>query len=569
LSGLITIMAVNESTDNLQNNNDLRHLRDLGRRYLHSDRIDQALQTYVALLNKYPDDVATLVIIGDSYLMAGDSPAAKLIYQDAIRFEPDRKDIQQRIDLADKTTSPKISIAGGFPPLHLQAINRLIERLTGKSSSIDEDQIHRASELLEQTIHSDSPASSVSEHLDEIDALLPAILELNIRQARSQGRVDLAVELVNLQNSILASKTIDQDVDFTSDLQKMVVEPEKKVIRAIVIGESSPISPFRQSVMKMALQQAGISVVDKWEEVAIPRESFDLVIAHNPHINPMFMKALAAWAGSGNPVLVDLDTDFRMIPANYPESKMFMQGNQMDVRSFTASIQLADILTFPSTQAALRFSDDGYVALTVPDGWSKKNTLWTKKGPQSAKFNIGIFTEPGRLESIATIRRVIIRILREFPQTRLVVSGDPEVYPLFDSIPDTRRIYLPPTEPDDYPYLLAQADIQLFPYSEIEYSQLESDRRLMEAGVRKTPWIASPIPAVEEWNTGGFIARSIDDWYTHMKALIQDTELRNQLAQDGFEKAGDREAINLAPIWGSVVRKTLQITRPKPFLRNE
>lgn len=546
-------MAVKKTTNPSLNQKELQRLRDLGRYYLQSNKIDQALQTYVALLDEYPEDVGSIIILGDSYLMAGDPAAAKDLYQVALDLDSERKDVQQRIQLAENTVSSETGIAGGFPPLHPQAVNRLIEQLTGKSSSIDEEQINQAAELLDKTIHSDSPASSVSEHLDEIDALLPAILELNIRQARSQGRADLAGELMDLQKSLVVEQPDTQKSVNSVGIQTTAKNSPKEAIRVILIGESTQFSPYRQEVISSALRHAGVVVEEDWENLSIPWADFDLVVAHNPHTNPVFMKALAAWAGAGNQVVVDLDTDFRV----------FTNGGLSETRSFTAALQLADVLTFPSTQTALRFSTEGYRALTVPDGWTQKNSLWLKSAPQSVKFNIGLFTEPGRSEDVVLIRRAVIRILREFPQTRLVISGDPAVYPLFDSIPDTRRVYLPPAETDDYPYLLAQADIHLFPFLKNEFSQLESDRKLMEAGVRKTAWIASPIPAVEAWNTGGCIAHSVDDWYLYLKTLIQDHELRNRLALEGYEKAQEREAGKIAGIWASVVQKTMMVGKPK------
>jgi glycosyltransferase involved in cell wall biosynthesis len=546
-------MAVEKVTDPPMNQIELKRLRDLGRYYLQSNKIDQALITFVTLLDKFPDDIGSIIILGDSYLMAGDPAAAKDLYQVALDLEPDRNDVQHRIQLAENTVSSESGIAGGFPPLHTQAVNRLIERLTGKPPSIDEEQINRAAELLDKTINSDSPASSVSEHLDEIDALLPAILELNIRQARSQGRADLAADLLDLQNSLIADNPGSLKNKNPVEFQSLMPASQKEVTRVILVGEPSFYSPYRQNVMAAALEQAGIIVEEDWESQPIPWVGFDLVIAHNPHTNPIFMKALAAWAGAGNPILADLDTDFRILS----------KARLSETRSFNALIQLADILTFPSTQAALRFSEEGYRALTIPDGWSQKNSLWQKDAPESAKFNIGIFSDAGKSEDVALIRRAAIRILREFPQTRLVLSGDPEVYPLFDSIPDTRRIYLPPTESDDYPYLIAQADIHLFPYQNNESARLVSDRKLMEAGVRKIAWIASSNPAVEEWNVGGFIARSMDDWYSHLKTLIQDHELRSNLAQEGHNKALEREASKMASIWASVVQKAIMVGKPK------
>jgi tetratricopeptide (TPR) repeat protein len=546
-------MSVKKPSKMTLNHDEPSRLRDLGRYYLQSNKIDLALQTYVSLLEKYPEDVGSIIILGDSYLMAGDPLAAKDLYQVALDLDPERRDVLHRIALAENTVSSETGIAGGFPPLHQQAINRLIERLTGKPNSVDEDQIERAAELLDKTIHSDSPASSVSEHLDEIDALLPAILELNIRQARSQGRNDLASELMDLKNSLISEKTDIPGIEKNQDIQTQSKNSKKAPIRAILIGKATPFSPYRQQIMSAALRHAGVDVDEDWENIPIPWSGYDLVIAHNPHVDPLLMKALAAWAGAGNPVLVDLDTDFRLFPSS----------GLSEIRSFTASLQLANVLTFPSTQTALRFSAEGYRALAVPEGWSQKNSLWLKDAPESTRFNLGLFTGTGQSEDVALIRRAVTRILREFPQTRLVMSGDPEVFPMFDSIPDTRRVYLPSADADDYPYLLAQADIHLFPLRNNDISKLESDRRLMEAGIRKTAWIASPFPAVEEWNTGGCVARSVDDWYTHLKTLILDNDLRSKLAQEGYEKAMQREATKIAAVWVSVVNKTIQAGKPE------
>jgi hypothetical protein len=560
-------MVIDQLTDTVIDKSELFRLRDLGKYYLQQNLIVQALQTYLALMEKYPDDVSTLVIIGDSYLMAGDANAAKLIYQMAGDLQPDRTDLRQRVLLAEKSIKPDTSIAGGFPPLHPQAISRLAERLSGHSLSIDDDQVRQAAMLLEKTVHSDSPATSVSEHLDEIDALLPAILELNIRQARSQGKSELAANLIEIQQNLIKNQTVDGTVENHTtgiDSQALAVSKTKRII---LLGEPSDLSPLRQSIIQIALEQSGVYVNTRWEDIPLPWEGFDMVVAHNPHTNPIVMKALAGWAGAGNPVLVDMDTDFRIIHPGSPDKNSPGTESAVDRRIFTAALQLADLITLPSTTLAMAFSNEGYQAYALPDGWSSKNSLWSKQVTPSAKLNLGIYVEPGCMEDVASIRRVVIRILREFPQTRLVVSGDPEAYSLFNTIPDTRRVYLPPTEPEDYPYLLAQADIHLFPSDDDNASKFVSDRKYMEIGARKAVWIGSPVPASEEWSSGGLIARSTDDWYTHLKTLIMDADLRQKLAQEGYAKAFTREARNMAPLWESLIQKTLNTRIPKPFLR--
>jgi hypothetical protein len=560
-------MVIDQATDTVIDKSELLRLRELGKYYLQRNLIVQALQAYLALLEKYPDDVSTLVIMGDSYLMAGDASAAKLIYQMAGDLQPDRTDLRQRVLLADKSVKPDTSIAGGFPPLHPQAISRLAERLSGHSLAIDEGQIRQAAVLLEKTVRSDSPAASVSEHLDEIDALLPAILELNIRQARSQGKSELAANLVEIQQSLIKNQTVGEITENPAAGADNLVPAVTTNKRVILLGEPSDLSPLRQSIIQKALEQSGVHVNTRWEDIPLPWEGFDMVIAHNPHTNPVLMKALAGWAGAGNPVLVDMDTDFRTIHPGSPVKNNTNTDSLLDRRTFTAALQLADLITFPSTTLAMAFSNEGYQAYALPDGWSSKNSLWSKQVAPSAKLNLGINVEPEGMENVAAIRRVVIRILREFPQTRLVVSGDPEAYSLFNTIPDTRRVYLPPTEPEDYPYLLAQADIHLFPGGDDDASKFASDRKYMEIGARKAVWIGSPVPASEEWSSGGLIARSMDDWYTHLKTLIIDTDLRQKLAQEGYSRALTREARNMAHLWESLIQKTLNTRIPKPFLR--
>jgi hypothetical protein len=55
----------------------------------------------------------------------------------------------------------------------------------------------------------------------------------------------------------------------------------------------------------------------------------------------------------------------------------------------------------------------------------------------------------------------------------------------------------------------------------------------------------------------------MDDWYTHLKKLIQENEFRKKLAQDGHEKALERESAKMAGIWAAVLQKTIMVGKPK------
>jgi hypothetical protein len=78
------------------------------------------------------------------------------------------------------------------------------------------------------------------------------------------------------------------------------------------------------------------------------------------------------------------------------------------------------------------------------------------------------------------------------------------------------------------------------------FNNLRSERKIMEASVRHIPWIASAIPSFKEWENGGLIAVTVDEWYNNLHRLIVDDELRLSLGHAGFQKAAQREIQNIA-----------------------
>jgi glycosyltransferase involved in cell wall biosynthesis len=166
---------------------------------------------------------------------------------------------------------------------------------------------------------------------------------------------------------------------------------------------------------------------------------------------------------------------------------------------------------------------------------------------------------PGSLEDVAQVRRMLIRVLREFPQVRLLIAGDVQVFQLFESLPEGRCLFLPLANAEDYPVALEQVDVLLAPLRGTPFNHSSSDQPLMEAGMRGIPWVASPIPAYQDWEAGGLIARTPDEWHTHLRQLVQDAELRGVLGAAGRQKAARREMSHLARIWLDMIQQTSSV----------
>jgi tetratricopeptide (TPR) repeat protein len=522
--------------------------KGLGRSYLNTNRLDAALETYACILQDYPQDMESYVILGDCYLAEGNGSTAAKLYTRALKLAPGDTEVARRLALAHAEEAIPNNLAGGPEPEKDNAANpdsvaRLLQRMLNQPGPVSETDVARAAEILQSVIRSPHPALTVAQHLHEIDSLLPALLELNIRQARTDGRPDLARALQNLLDNI-QFQIADQPGSPLS-----AVQPVPAALRVLFLAPPGEELPPRLALPAEALSALGHQTTMATE---FPREAlneFDVVVAHRPHCDPDLLEGLAACSAAGIPFLLDLDLNFEEMPLNDPGYHALGLGTLARSKAYTAALLLAEKISVPSLSLAASLQAAGYPAQVISDGWSQGNDLWEKPAPHRHTLNLGWVSNPGQIEDLALIRRIIVRVLREFPHTRLVIGGSPQAYQLFDNLPESRRLYLPSVSYEDYPYLLGQVDIFLAPLRNIPFNRAASDRWQVEAGVRRIPWVASPVPAAVAWGAGGLLANDLDEWHAHLRHLIQDSDLRVALGRSGRQQAETREISHLSGEW--------------------
>lgn len=534
---------------------DLENRKQMGRAHLNANRLELALGVFAQLVEEYPEDVECLVILGDCYLAGADYQTSQELYQRALDLQPEAADIQRRIQLTSAELLKQEHLPDSFRlPTSKDSLSMLLQELTGRTSPVKDDEIHTAADLLQEMVNSSHPADVVAGHLDKIDVLLPALLELNIKQAEADGKPDLAAALLNLQENIQIQKG-----SFTNHLQPIAHNSPDQPSRPlnILLLKPSGKQPPRAEQVRQSLEASEDFQLHELEagEKRIPSTVYDVVIAFNPHGDSGMLKHLADLSSEGIPIVLDLETDFENLPVRHPLYPEMGLGSAARAKTFAACMSLADLVTTSSTILAAQLESNRRRAIMIPDAWNRANTLWEKPFPTRQTVNIGWIGTPGHLEDTASVRRSVVRILREFPQTQLVISGDPKVYQLFDSIPEYRRIFLPEVSKDDYPSLLSQLDVRLVPLLNTVYNRSASDLPLMEAGIRGIPWVASPVPSHEEWKAGGRIAKDREDWYLILKEYIENPELIMKLGQEGQRAAAGREIRHTGTLWISLLKK--------------
>jgi len=307
--------------------------------------------------------------------------------------------------------------------------------------------------------------------------------------------------------------------------------------------------PPRIALLAMALSSKGCVTKILSDPPIKPMEEVNIVYAHNPHVDFNNLELLAQFSDRGITILLDLDADYEQMPVKHQDYEKMGLSSLAKAKAYTTALLSADQICVPNNYFASLLHNSGYRVKVIPDGWSKENELWDKPSTTRHTLNFGWIGLPGQLDDVAPVRRIITRVLREFPQVQLVIGGDPEVYWMFDSLPESRRLFLPIVSYEDYPYLLSQIDVLLCPLRNNPYNRSLTDRWLMEAGVRRIPWIASSLPSVIAWGDGGVIANNLEEWHSHLRQLVLDHNLRESLGISGRQRAEEREMGKLADLW--------------------
>lgn len=551
---------------------DIDERKALGRAHLESGRVEAALQVYARILRDYPNDIDAYLFLGDCYLADGDGETALLLYGQAAERDPAHTEIQRRIELAAAEEGPALAPRRVNPvsgdrsfgeaiPTNAQAVARLMQRLIGQQPPVSENEVLKASELLHTIIHSSRPAQTVAESLDQIDALLPALLELNIRQARADGRPDLAQGLQYLLDNILLQMRSQPAkcapvVASTAARRTARTRPPAD-LRVLFLRPSAAGQAADGNLAADALAHLGCQVDSAPALPTTVANQYDVVVANRPHSDQTIMEGLAACAAAQVPIILDLDIDVEHMPLDHPDYEAHGLGTPARARAYTAALLLANVIRVPGEAFAASLQGTGKRVAFIPEGWNRNNDLWYKPTSLRHTLNLGWVGSPGGPDDLLEIRRILVRVLREFPHVQMVIGGDPQAYKLFDHLPDGRCLFLPAASPEDYPYLLGQIDLLAVPLRNTPFYRAVSDRRLMEAGVRGIPWVASPVPAFIDWNAGGLVAYSLEEWHTYLRQLVLDSDLRTCLGQAGRQQADDREMKVLGKAWLGLIESVL------------
>lgn len=345
----------------------------------------------------------------------------------------------------------------------------------------------------------------------------------------ARGRSDYAARLAGLKDRLAARATRPLSLAF------------------IGVGEVS--DGIRLGVPVAGLNALGNPAMVARSLSALDLDRYDAFVFARPQLSANGLRDMQQIRRLGKRLVVDLDDDFYAIPPDHPGYRGVGPGNPGRMQALEAALALADLVVVATPALADRYRPLCNRLDVIPNGWSRSNPLWEQAAPQGATFNVGWAGTPTHRADVGLLVREVVDFMHKTPQAQLVIGGDAGIWHLFADLPEERRSFASMMPFEAYPSLLAHFDVLLAPLCDNDFNNAKSDIKLLEAGIRRIPWVASPRAAYRAWGVGGLFAEAPGEWQSALTRLAQDANLRRQLGQDGRERANTREARSIAERW--------------------
>ncbi len=287
------------------------------------------------------------------------------------------------------------------------------------------------------------------------------------------------------------------------------------------------------------------------------------------------------------PCIYEIDDYLHGISPSSPAYQFYQapQVKQKVFENINAYLQEADALTVSTDYLKKMYTKYNPHIYVLPNSIDYEifSEAQTQKPNHGDEIWLGWAGSRTHLADLQLIVDPVRKILREFPQTKLVLGGWDGYYTntqgrqfyLWEGIPTARIITLPWVDDvEEYPKLLAQFDIGLAPLTDTMFNRCKSNLKYLEYVSCGAAVIASAVEpyaqTIQDGRTGLLVTtdkpKLAKAWYDAIKTLVVNQTLRLQLAEHGKRFAHQHFdiAVNIQQ-WHQAYQEILQRASSKPL----
>jgi glycosyltransferase involved in cell wall biosynthesis len=282
---------------------------------------------------------------------------------------------------------------------------------------------------------------------------------------------------------------------------------------------------------------------------------FEVIVFHRVLFTESVAKYMAKAKELGRTVLFETD-DLVYDPKYLHLMDYYTKMNALEKKMYENGVGgelLADPYithcTTTTTFLKRKLEERGKKVFLVTNKMSEEDVQWAeelrgKKHPDDGTVHISYLSgTPSHNKDFATITPVLCRILKEFPEARLVLAGPLDTQDALNEF-STQIIRVPFAPRKEYFATVASADINIAPLEMgNDFTESKSGLKFFESGLLGVPTVAvaneTYAGAITD-GVDGFTAATPEDWYDKIKKLIMNPDLRASIAKNALETALNR-----------------------------
>lgn len=273
------------------------------------------------------------------------------------------------------------------------------------------------------------------------------------------------------------------------------------------------------------------------------------------HLRPRTPRQRKLWEICGHLTgrrVVDIDDALleESLPSELPEAAKWDSEAQNVLKSCLAE---ASAVTVSVQELSDFYASFGPTPVVIPECITQEDLAII---PPQRRTRVRFFFSggPGRQHDLKVALSALKVFLKARSEALLVLAGAPELATLARELPHGSVEYLCWRPEVLYQRAQAGCDVILAPLAKNLLAVSKSPTRLLEAGARGRPWIATPTPPYCRYKKGGIFAESLKDWEDAAMRLLDHPEERVALGEDGYAQARTFLIDDHISIWEAVYR---------------
>lgn len=269
----------------------------------------------------------------------------------------------------------------------------------------------------------------------------------------------------------------------------------------------------------------------KWSDIIITQGAIDKLMIS------MFYMAQEEW---GKSWIVEFD-DWITVEKNSPFKLEHTYSNVPEIMSI--QMKNCSMITTTTEFLAKRFRKLNKNVCILPNFLDPERwNVPILRNPENT-IRIGWAGSMTHFDDFSVCSWALRKILKEYPNTELHISGDPRVADWFKRI-DNIYVHTWPSMKSglhDYTSKLASSrwDIGIAPLRDTFFNRCKSNIKPLEYGAVKVPCVASDVGPYQNFDGHVLIASNKYEWYDHLKNLIEDKEYRRTLGDQMYQYVWD------------------------------